>query len=423
MKVLWLLNSLPPAAREHFDVKGNNKEGWIEGVLTRIQESDKPDFELTIVFPVKSEDQVCEFRKAGIDYVSFLEDTDRPEYYDPYVEFQLREIVEKQAPQVIHIFGTEYPHCFAMALGCKEYRDKMLIGIQGVVSECAKHYCDGLPDKIINRKTFRDRVKKDGIKEQQEKFLKRASFEEAALKLVKHVTGRTEFDREFVKSVNPEVHYHYMSESMRACFYEGSWDQESCEKNALFLSQGNYPIKGAHYILEALPEIAKEIPDVKLYIAGDNITKNKTLFEKIKLSGYGKYLRILLKRGKLQDRVFFLGSLNAEAFKAQMLKSNAQVLVSTIENSPNSIGEAELLGLPTVTTDAGGITSIFDDGRDGIVYKAGSKEALIKAVIKMLKDTEMQKAYSENAKAHGKKLYDRDENYKTLLKIYEEIAG
>ena len=66
-----------------------------------------------------------------------------------------------------------------------------------------------------------------------------------------------------------------MSESMRACFYEGSWDQESCEKNALFLSQGNYPIKGAHYILEALPEIAKEIPDVKLYIAGDNIIKNK----------------------------------------------------------------------------------------------------------------------------------------------------
>jgi glycosyltransferase involved in cell wall biosynthesis len=423
MKVLWLLNSMPPHAREHFNLQGNNKEGWIEGLLHRINSKETPDFQLAVAFPVKEREQVLEFSKAGIMYYSFYENTDKPEMYDASLEAALSQIAEKVKPDVIHIFGTEYPHTLAMCRGANKYRDKILIGMQGVMEIYKDHFFDGLPRHIISRKTFRDLVKRDSLIEQRDKFCERARNEVEALKLIKHVTGRTEFDKKFVKSVNPNATYHYMSETMRACFYEGSWDINSCEKNSIFLSQGNYPIKGAHYILEAMPRIIKAIPDVKLFIAGDNITKHDTLFQKIKISSYGKYLRELIEKNNLKDRVIFLGSLNAVDFKARMLKSNLHIVTSTIENSPNSIGEAELLGVPTVTCDVGGIKSIFTDGEDGIIYSGGDTYELAEAVIKVLADPDLQKEYSKNAGAHGRKLYDPEENYRTLINIYEEIAG
>ena len=58
--------------------------------------------------------------------------------------------------------------------------------------------------------------------------------------------------------------------------------------------------------------------------------------------------------------------------KERYLKSGLFVCCSAIENSPNSLGEAMLLGLPCVTADVGGIKSIFDADKDGIMY-AGTK--------------------------------------------------
>ena len=82
-----------------------------------------------------------------------------------------------------------------------------------------------------------------------------------------------------------------MNETMRSCFYEGSWNREGCRPYEIFASQGDYPLKGFHYLLQAMPEILEQFPEAHVSVAGNSITACGSLKEKLKISGYGKYLR------------------------------------------------------------------------------------------------------------------------------------
>jgi hypothetical protein len=65
------------------------------------------------------------------------------------------------------------------------------------------------------------------------------------------------------------------------------------------MSQGDCPIKGLHYMLEAMPEVIGAFPDAVLYVSGADVTGYGTLSEKIKISGYGRYLRSLIRKTAL----------------------------------------------------------------------------------------------------------------------------
>ena len=234
-----------------------------------------------------------------------------------------------------------------------------------------------------------------------------------------------------------------MKETLRAGFYEGRWDKDACEKHSIFLSQGDYPIKGLHYMLLAMPKILKSYPDARVYVAGNSVISYGTLKDKIKISAYGKYLRSLIDKYSLDDKVVILGKLDSGEMKKQYLKSSLFVCPSAIENSPNSLGEAMILGMPCVTANVGGIPSIFDDGRDGIMYTGtgcgensfdrdyykgtdslyGIADNLADAVIKMWSSGNKEAEYCKNAREHALADHDRQANYEQTLKVYEQISG
>lgn len=420
MKVLWLCNIILPKVARELNLKASNKEGWLSGICSRVEQDS--DFELAICFPVPNEYAYFKRRIDGITYFGFTEDTSHPENYDSAIEAKLSEIVHEYEPDVVHIFGTEYPHTLAMCRVCKDNPEKLLTGIQGILEIYKDHYFDGLPEYVINRVTFRDFLKKDSLKEQQLKYAKRAVNEIEAVKITGNVTGRTPFDVEFCAATNPNAKYHFMNETLRPEFYEGSWDIDYCEKHSIFLSQGNYPIKGLHVMLKAMPKILEKYPDAKVYVAGDVITRYKSLKDRIKISSYGKYIRDLIKDNKLTDRIVFTGSLDAEAIRNRLLQSNVFVCPSSIENSPNSLGEAMILGVPCISANVGGIFGIFTAGEDGLGFENQDYEALSECVIKLFDDVMLQKEMSAHASAHAHTTHNPDINYKRLLEIYNEIV-
>lgn len=428
MKVLWVCNIMPPTIARQIGVSYSNREGWLSGILDRVaQEQGRNSIELGIAFPAGEElGDLQRTMQLGENMscrcYGFSANTDTPEVYDPGLEKRFEEILADYKPDILHVFGTEFPH----ALACiKTYGrpERTLVSIQGLCSAIAEEYMADLPVKVQRQVTLRDRIKEDSLKQQQKKFKKRGEHEKEALLLTGHIAGRTDFDREQTAKINSSAVYHYLNETLRGIFYHDRWKRTVCEPYSIFLSQGDYPLKGFHYLLRALPKVLEQFPDTHVYVAGANIIEVGTFQDRLKLSAYGKYIRKLIRENRLSNRITMLGRLTAEEMKEQYLRCHLYVLPSALENSPNSLGEAMMLGMPCVAADVGGVHNLLTDGGDGLLYPAGDVEALADRIIEIFTKEAIVERFSDNARKHARVNHDADQNYYRLLHIYREMLS
>ena len=147
----------------------------------------------------------------------------------------------------------------------------------------------------------------------------------------------------------------------------------------------------------------------------------KTVKDKIKISAYGKYLLKKIKEASLEDNISFLGKLDAEEMKEEYLKSHTYVCASSVENSPNSMAEAMLLGTPVVASKTGGIPSLITHEKEGLLFEKGNAVELAAVIEKIWQDDSLAFRFSENARCRAAKTHDQKENCKVLLGIYKEI--
>jgi glycosyltransferase involved in cell wall biosynthesis len=418
MNILWLTNIALPEASQLMNEKPSPFGGWFVSASARLADNER--ISLSIAFPKNGLSDVRVLKGNKINYYAFSpvsEKDIRSNRQNSYFE----KILEQAKPDIIHIFGTEYAHTLAMVNACQ--KEKVVISIQGLTSVIAGHYLSGLPVNVQNRFTLRDFIKQDNLKQQQSKFVKRGALEIEALQKVKHVIGRTTWDKACTSQINPDAEYHFCNETLRDEFYNHRWDINHCEKHSIFVSQGSYPIKGLHFMLEAMPLIAKRFPDAKLYIGGNNITQSDTLKDRLKRTSYGKYIEELIKIFHLNSHVVFTGVLNEKQMCERYLQSHVFVCPSSIENSPNSLGEAMILGVPCVASNVGGVTDLLRHKEEGFIYQTDAPYMLAHYVSEIFASDELAMQFSEKAREHAMRTHDAQKNLNTLLEIYEQICN
>ncbi|WP_020061484.1 glycosyltransferase family 4 protein [Bacillus sp. 123MFChir2] len=418
MKILWLTNIPLPEASLLLNEEVLPFGGWLVNASATL--SLTKDVSLSVAFPNQRFNDVKLLEGKEMKYYTFpsVNSSDLNQINNnQYLEL----IVEQCKPDIVHIFGTEFIHTLSMVNVCRKKNIKIVVSIQGLVSIIPKHYMLALPVNVQKRYTFRDLLKRDNIKKQQKKFIKRGEFEIESLRKVNNVIGRTTWDKACTTQINPNVTYHHCDETLREEFYNYQWDIKKIERHSIFLSQGSYPIKGLHFMIEAMPLILKKFPNTKLYIGGTDITSSKTLKEKMKISSYGKYIKELIKKYNLQDKIVFTGLLSEKQMCERYLQSNVFVCPSTIENSPNSLGEAMILGVPCVASDVGGVSDMLKHKEEGFVYQTDAPYMLAHYVCEIFKNDELALKFSENARAHALKTHDSIKNTKRLIEIYEDI--
>jgi glycosyltransferase involved in cell wall biosynthesis len=418
MNVLWVTNVALPEASLLMNEKPVPFGGWFASASIALANED--DIKLAIAFPKKGLNDMVRLKGKKIIFYAF------PPISEKEVKFNKQNICFKKIlgevkTDLVHIFGTEYPHALAMVNTCQE--EKMVISIQGLMSFISTHCMAGIPEKVQNRFTIRDIVRQDTLKQQKDKFMKRGVFEIEALGKVKHIIGRTTWDRACTSQINPDAEYHFCNETLRDEFYKHTWEIEKCEKHSIFISQGSYPIKGLHFMLEAMPLIIKNYPNVKLYVGGNNITKSDTIKDKLKISYYGKYIKELIEKYNLQKNVLFTGILDEKQMCERYLQSHVFVCPSSIENSPNSLGEAMILGVPCVASGVGGITDLLKHKEEGFVYQADAPYMLAHYVCEIFGNDELALNFSNNARKHAKHTHDKNNNLQTLLSIYNKLIS
>ena len=77
----------------------------------------------------------------------------------------------------------------------------------------------------------------------------------------------------------------------------------------------------------------------------------------------------LIKKYSLQNNIIFTGILNEKEMKQKFLESHIFVSSSAIENSPNSVGEAMVLGIPIISSYVGGVPDMIEHKKEGYLYQ------------------------------------------------------
>ncbi len=140
----------------------------------------------------------------------------------------------------------------------------------------------------------------------------------------------------------------------------------------IFLSNRNFE---AHYnvacTLRAFKLIQTQFPGSKLIVVGDGPERHN-------LEELARSLQI--------SSVEFRGAVRPEAMAAVYDEADIFLNSSSIDNMPNSIIEAFSAGLPVVSTNAGGIPYIVENGRLGLLVEKNDHEEIAANALRLLSD-------------------------------------
>ncbi|WP_460771723.1 glycosyltransferase family 4 protein [Mariniluteicoccus flavus] len=336
-------------------------------------------------------------------------------------EEEFSRILKRVQPDLVHIFGTEAGHALPAVDAARALGIPVVVGLQGLTSTIAQHYTSGLPPWAVHGFTVRDVVRRENTHLLRSKYASWGREEVETLRRVQYVIGRTTWDRAVAELANPDVRYFSVPETIRPAFYESAWNFESCDPYSIFLSQGHYPIKGLHFVLEALPAIIERYPATRVVVSG-HPPRGEGIRGRLKQTSYAAYLYRLMNRHDIRDRVRFVGVLDEGQMVEQYLRSHVFVSASTVENESNSLSEAKLLGLPAVASYVGGVVDRLEHGRDGFFYQHDAPYMLSHYVNKLFGDRSLCEVMGAESRRRSLVLNDPLANAKLMAEAYRHIV-
>ncbi len=168
-----------------------------------------------------------------------------------------------------------------------------------------------------------------------------------------------------------------------------------------------WPYKGLRYLIEAMPLVARQFPQIKLVIAGR-----------------GEDLRTYFPNGvdatRFEIRDGFIP--NQEVFA--IFQRCAAVVLPYTEASQSAVAAiAYGAGTPVIASNVGGLTEMVRDGEDGLLVPPRDTPALADAIIRLLSDPGLQ----QRIQAAAKQRCTTDLNWSNIARetvnVYGKVLG
>lgn len=164
--------------------------------------------------------------------------------------------------------------------------------------------------------------------------------------------------------------------------------------------------KGTYDLLKVIPTVLQEVPDTIFYLGGDGDIDS---------------CKVLVQKEGISNHVKFLGWIGEEDKIKLMNQCSIFTLPSYHEGMPMAVLEAMSYGLATVSSNAGGIPQIIDNGLDGFRVEAGDIDGLSRCLILLLKNNKLKKEIGQRAAAKIKEKFDIKVSYEKIMQIYREV--
>ena len=416
MNILWTVNLIPRDAAAAAGLSSDVLGGWVEAMASRLKAVDG----VKLYVACKSDTGTDFAVEAG--GVSYRAIPYRKGYGAAELLAVCRRLMDEIKPDIVHIEGTEFPHARAMQIAARERNVPAVVSMQGILNGQYGYQCGllQLDDMLLSGKPSQVFAAMTLHLRKTRWYAPRMIPEREIIENADHILGRTTWDRAHSYAINPDAEYHVCPRNLRDAFYGVKWDINNIERHSIYVGNSYYALKGFHFLVKALPQLIREYPDVKVYVAGhEPFGDRRSVLKK----GYGVYLKGLIDSLGVADHIVFTGTLTAEQVADRLSRVNAYVLTSVVENSPNTLAEAMLVGTPCVSSYAGGAPDMADDAKEALFFRADDPALLAWSVKRVFDDDGLAQSLSENARLRAAKTHDADANAKTLYGAYCSILG
>ncbi|MGM9795278.1 MAG: glycosyltransferase family 4 protein [Candidatus Aphodosoma sp.] len=393
MRVLWF--SPTPSLYSSYS-NSHNGGGWISSLEQIVRSVN--DISLGVAFKLNGQKP-----KNTIDDVTYYCIDSKSNGVQNYIE-----IIDDFKPDIIQIFGSENEFGDI----CSHIDIPVVIHMQG----CLPPYHNALfPvgmnkfDFLIGRGlTLRRRFM--GWRSEPS-FRRRAEHEINTIRSCKFFMGRTDWDKALVSLFNPKAKYFHCEEALRDSFLnmDKHWAPSSQDKIKIISVISNPWYKGVDLILKTA-KLLKQFTSM-------NFEWNVFGVSDIRFYEY-KY-GIFANNVNVNIR----GSVGKEVLVNELCNSSVYVHPSYIDNSPNSVCEAQLIGIPVLATNVGGISSLVKDGETGFLFPANDPYMLANLIKMVVNDRALSVKLCASEISVAKARHNPDSIKTTLLNVYNYILN
>lgn len=417
MRVLWFSNRIPSGAKGS---KNNVGGSWIEALEHEL--NTYPMIELGIVYnelakepqKIKSETFLTWYFMVPRDPYGKFDRwvgrfMGRPPSRKPLKDY-LR-VVNDFRPDVVLFFGTESD----FPLIIPQLTVPSIIWFQGNLTVYERMYENGIS---VNKALYHNSLKEigmgDSILHESMGFKNLVQREKQIFSFAKNFIGRTAWDRRLVDIMAPQANYFHCDEPMRQPFIKNKWTQiKSRDRFVIVTTIQENLYKGLETVFETSYLLADRL-DKPLEWRVIGIPEG---------TAYAKAARKIANFPPSNSTVKLLGRKDCSELVEELLDADLYVHPSHIENSPNAVQEAMLLGMPVIATNVGGTPSLLIDGKEGILVQSKDPFAMAGAILELYKSPDKAKKMGENARKLGLIRNDSKEICSELLNIFDQVAN
>lgn len=401
MRVLWF--TMTPGC---YDVI--NTGSWIEA-LQKVLKKYLPEVELGLVF--EHGDDIFKVEKDGVTYYPIhVKRTSSPKKNYTLLRPHYLKAIDDFKPDIIQCFGTERWHYGLLA---KEVKIPFVIHIMGFMN-----IDDVMDERVIHPmdywKCFSYNPIKVYIVRKHEKRLRleNQKLEREVMSCNHYFMGRTEWDKNIVKYYSPGSKYFYCPEAIRSEIYSSGKRWSFHERKTLrLLTVGNAgSLKGNEIMLQTAWLLKNQF-HVDFEWRYTSSAYTMSFFEK-------------LNDIRCKDvNINLIGRLNASQIANELANADFYIHPSIIDNSPNTVCEAQLIGTPVIAANVGGIPQLVDDGKTGWLYPYSEPHALAFKIMNLMGQRETLRVISESEQRMSHKRHNPELLAKTISEIYKGILN
>ena len=320
------------------------------------------------------------------------------EYYKLY----LKKVVDDFRPDILHVFGSEDIFGLVTFVTSKP----IVLHIQGILNPYLVAYMPpGFSWHSYNILLHPLKYYSQVMTHAQ---WKRQSYRE--VKIIQNINnylGRTQWDKKVTYIYNPNSNYFLGNEILRDEFYNSDIMRNIPEKLVVVSTISSPLYKGFDVILKTA-----------------NILKNFLRLD-FEWKVYGNinpvYVESQIEIKHSDVNVSICGVAKPEELRHALLNCTVYVHPSYIDNSPNSLCEAQILSCSVIATNVGGVSSMVKEGETGYLVPANDPYQMAFAIVNLYMDRKLNISIGNNARKEALERHDPHKIISNLFKVYERV--